>query len=260
MIGALFIVVVATMMFFVAIPTKGESTVFGEVKVKPTPGATSKKKLSNYQAIKQAKEEPEENSFRYKVKIKKENPLLSLYEEKKPVVITKQPRSKKVPKKPPQEQSGFMSAQNTDLAAEKKFFEAVFRATQQVQAGKALSIMLKEAIPELSLEPGTILQGIPTLAGERIEIRVTAGIVADEVRKLDLVCFDKEDCIEGLYHDELAQRLAEAAKEGVLAEVLNLDFKGKELASRAANLTRCTQSITIEKGREVFLAIPMREE
>ena len=260
MIGALFVVLVATMMFLVDTPTAGESTVFGEVKVKPRQGATNKKQLSNYQAIKQEKEATVENRFRYKVKIKKENPLLSLYqEEKKPVIITNQPSNKKAPPKVSQEQAGFFSAQNTDLALEKKFFEAVFRETQPVQAGKALRIILKEAIPELSLASGTLLKGIPTLAGERIEIRITAAVVEDEVRPLDLVCFDKEDCIAGLYHDELAKRLEEDLKEGVLDEVLNLDFKGKELAKRATHLTRGFQSITIEKGREVFLAIPTRE-
>lgn len=259
-IAALFVSIIVVLLLFMDTPTKNEASIWGEVKVKPVKGSIGKKHLSNYHAIKQEKAEQVASSLRYKVTVEKENPFLSLYrEEAKPVAVNKQPFSKKVAKKHQPDQSGFFSVENTDLDQGKEFFEAVFRETQQVQAGKALSILLKEAIPELSLESGTILKGIPSLAGERIRIHITAGIMNNEVYKVELVCFDKEDCLEGLYHDELSRQVAEEVQAGLLAEVLSLEFKGKDVARKAANLARRPSSITIAKGREVFLAIPRGE-
>ncbi|OJW68557.1 MAG: hypothetical protein BGO68_01260 [Candidatus Amoebophilus sp. 36-38] len=97
-----------------------------------------------------------------------------------------------------------------------RFFKAIFRETQQVQPDKALTIILQEAIPTLNLESGAILKGIPVFAGERINIHITAGVVGKEIRRLDLICFDKEDLIEGVFHDELAKQLEEATKEGLI--------------------------------------------
>ena len=190
--------------------------------------------MSNYETIKKENGKPDGNRLQYRITVKKENPFLSLYkEEKKPVVEQKKEKKENVPakksapvKQPEQtDTGGFFSMHNTELDEEKRFYKAIFREAQQVQAGKALRIILQESIPSLNLDSGTILKGIPTFAGERIRIHITAGIVGKEIKQLDLICFDKEDLIEGVFHDELARQMEEAAKQGLLEEVLDLDFK-----------------------------------
>lgn len=270
LVVAVVIAVITIMMVTKKDEVKEDSTIFGEVKVKSSKDRSEEGRLSNYETIKREKGKPEGKKLRYKVKVKKENPFLSLYkEEKKPEI--KQEQKEKEPAKQkesipvkqleqPDTTSGFFSIHNAEVDQEKIFFKAIFRETQQVQNGKALRIILQEPIPILNLESGIILKGIPTFVGERIHIHITAGIIGKEVRQLDLICFDKEDLIEGVFHDELAKQLEEATKEGLIDEVLELDFKGSEIARKANNLTKFYKNIVIDKGREIFVSIPQKEE
>lgn len=258
-----FVAVVTIMLLTTNSSEQVETTIFGEVKVKTSKDRSENDRLSNYDTIKQEKNKPAGNNLRYKVKVKKENPFLSLYQEEKKPIVAQKVQQKQAPSKNTAmrqaDTGGFFSLHNTELDQEKKFFKAIFRETQQVQPGKALRIILQEAIPELNLEAGTILKGVPNFAGERIEIRITAGVVGKEIRRLDLLCFDKEDLIEGIFHDQLAKQLEEATKEGLIDEVLDLDFKGNGLARKANNLTKFYKNITIDKGREVFVAMFPKE-
>jgi len=63
-----------------------------------------------------------------------------------------------------------------------------------------------------------------------------------------------------VFHDELARQMEEAAKQGLLEEVLDLDFKGSEIAKKANNYARNYKNINIDKGREIFVSIPQKEE
>jgi len=42
--------------------------------------------------------------------------------------------------------------------------------------------------------------------------------------------------------------------------VLELDFKGSEIARKANNLTKFYKNITIDKGREIFVALSEQEK
>ena len=146
------------------------------------------------------------------------------------------------------------------------FFEVVFRARQQVQDGKPLRIFLKEAIAPLQLAAGTILKGTPYIEGNRIKIRITAAVYDHIVRRVELLCLEKEDCTEGLYHDALAEQLAEDTQEGFLEEVLELGFeggdvvrKGGRVARRFSDLAKRNKPIFIESGREVLIMLPEQE-
>lgn len=259
-LASIFIGVIAIMMVAQDTTEKKDLTIFGEVKVKPDKQHKPNNKLSNYQEIREGREKFEKRSLRYQVKIKKENPFLSFYQEDKKLNTVHSSTSQKNSLKKEIQQAGFLSVQNPDIFQEKKFFKAIFRETQRVQSGKALRIILQESIPHMNLEAGTILKGIPNLVGERINIQITAGIIGQDIRKLNLICFDKEDCIEGIYNDQLAKQLEEATKEGLLDEIFNLDFKGKSIAQKATDLTRMAGKLTIEKGKEIFVSLPQDQE
>ena len=79
---------------------------------------------------------------------------------------------------------------------------------------------------------GTVLKGVPTCSGDRIMIPITAGVGDKSVFKLDLECFDKEDCLPGLYHDQLAKHLEAAIKDSAIDEILDLDFKGNRIPEK----------------------------
>jgi hypothetical protein len=263
LVGVSLLLLLSLMMLFTEDNnSKQGSTIFGSVKVKSSQ-ESGKKALSKYQAIKQEGSQPPDNTLRYKVKVKKENPFLSLYREKPTLIKVKSlpvKETKAQTTAKPVSKKGLYSVENEDLNAEKRFFKAIFRETQQVQPGKALRIILAEPIPSLHLKAGTILKGVPSFSGERIMISITAGIVSKDLVKLDLTCYDQADYLAGLYHDELASQLAEATQEGVLEEILDLEFKGKALARKATQLTKLYQpKISIEKGREIFVAMPDKE-
>jgi hypothetical protein len=116
------------------------------------------------------------------------------------------------------------------------------------------------------LEEGTILKGAPYLeGGSRLRIKITAAVIDDKVKKIELLCFDKEDCMEGLYHDELATQLEEDTKTGLLDEAFDVDLgeggmasKGGRIARKFSDLTRRNKMIII--ARELFVAVPEQPE
>ena len=248
-----------------------ESSIFGEVKLKEAT-THAKPRLSNYDEFKQQKGKPSDKSWRYKVKVKKENPFMSFYKDEKKVVEQQASQEVKQEKK---EESLKEGAKQEDTAKQerrrrisikslkeqnKQYFQAIFRERQEVQIGKALRIILQEAIPSLHLPEGAILKGIPLFDSGRIMVRITAGVIGKEVRKLDLLCFDKEDLLEGVFHDALARQMEEDAKDSLLDEVLDLEFTGSRIAKKVTSLTRAYKNIYIDKGKEIFIAIPQIEE
>jgi hypothetical protein len=263
-------VIITLMMTFMETPEKKSSLIFGELEIKESRRTTATKKTSNYQSIKDRQKKVEKSNLRYKERKSEENPFFSFYREQKAQPRKQERSPQKVAKvgKNKIEEVGFFNAYNSDLKQENIFFEAVFREPQQVQDGKALRIFLKEAIPALQLEVGTILKGVPYLeGGSRLKIRITAAIVDNKVRKVELLCFDKADCMEGLYHDDLAAQLEEDTKTGLLDEAFDLDLsegeitrKGGRIARKFSDLTRRNKTIVIERGRELFVAVPENSE
>jgi len=241
-VAGLVIIVVAIMMTFVETPSDKSQPILGELNIKERQREKGKKDVSNYQLIKQQKKKEEKDILRYKERKSEENPFFSFYKEQEKQTTTqestppKTPRQARVAKKVV-EDKGFFSVTNADIAREKQFFEAVFRETQQVQDGRALRIVLKEPIPALNLAVNTVLKGVPYLeGGTRLKIKITAAIVDETVRPVSLQCFDKEDCMEGLYHDDLAQQLEEITKSRLLEEALDLDIGEEALVRKGKNV------------------------
>jgi len=271
------VVIIALMMTFMEPPSDKLSPILGELALKDTQRVPANKKTSNYQSLKGQQQRTEKSNLRYKERKSEENPFFSLYKEQKsqpgkqkrlaPKKLQKTTGEKTVKKV---EEAGFFNVSNSDLKKEQHFFEAVFREQQQVQDGKALRIFLKEAIPELHLEEGAILKGIPYLeGGSRLKIQITAAIVDDKIRSVALRSFDKEDCMEGLYHDDLAAQLEESTKNRLLEEAFDLEIgeeekmirRGKSIAHRFSDLGRSSKKgIVIERGRELFVAMPEQQE
>lgn len=261
------VVVVTLMMTFMETPLEKSRPVIGALAVKDAPRMAFTNNRSNYQSIKDQRAKEEKNTLRYKERKSEENPFFSLYKEKKTQSKNQNKTPVKVVKNNKKEE-GFFNAFNLDPTSKKYFFEAVFREPQQVQDGKALRIFLKEAIPALQLEAGTILKGVPYLeGGSRLRIRITAAVTGDKVKKVELLCFDKEDCMEGLYHDDLAAQLEEETKTGLLDEAFDLDFsegemtrKGKKIIRKFSDLTKRNKMIILERGKELFVAAPDASE
>lgn len=273
-VAGLVIIVVVLMMTFVATPADKPPPILGELTIKAQQRESPKNNVSNYQAIKQQQKKEEQAVLRYKERKSEENPFFSFYKEQKSQDSDKE----STPTKPPQqagdkkqivEDSGFFSITNSDSKKEEQFFEAVFRESQQVQDGRALRIVLKDPIPALNLAVNTVLKGVPYLeGGTRLNIKITAAIVEDTVRPVSLECFDKEDCMEGLYHDDLAQQLEETTKNRLLEEALDLSIgeeeamvrKGKNVVQKFSDLRKSgRKKIIIERGRELFVALPEQE-
>ena len=208
--------------------------------------------------------------LRYKARKKKENPFFSFYKEKQ----TESPRKRsvKISKKKSKKQEGFFTSYNSDTKPTKSFYEAIFIKSQNVQDGKPLSILLQEAIPSLHLDSGTVLKGIPYLEGSRIGIKITAAVCGEKVHKVALVCYDKEDCVEGLYHDALAARLSHDIKETLLEELWDLDEdelsgragklaqRGSRVVRRLSSLSSNNVKITIPQGKVLFVALSKKTQ
>jgi hypothetical protein len=269
MVVGTLVVVITLMMTFIATPPEKSGAMLGALVVKDSRRMAATQKTSNYQSIKDQQKKEAKSTLRYKERKSEENPFFSLYRAQK---AQPKPQKKKMAPikvvKETKKEEGFFNAFNSDLKSEKCFFEAVFREPQQVQDGKALRIFLKEAIPALQLEAGTILKGVPYLeGGSRLQIRITAAIIEDKVKKIELRCFDKEDCMEGLYHDELAAQLEEETKTGLLDEVFDVDLsegamarRGGRIVRKFSDLTRRNKKIIIERGKALFLAVPEQPE
>jgi len=249
--------------------SSSSSSIFGEVKLKEAT-TQNRPRLSNYDEFKQRQGKSSDKSWGYRVKVKKENPFLSFYKEEKkaiepPIQAEKQEKGELAQEEIKQENTSKPASRRrisikSLKEQNKQYFQAIFRERQEVQVGKALRIILQEPIPALRLPEGAILKGIPAFDSGRIMVRITAGVIGKEVRKLDLLCFDKEDLLEGVFHDTLARQMEEDAKDSLLDEVLDLEFAGSRIAKKATNLTRAYKNIYIEKGKEIFVVIPQIEE
>ena len=257
--------VVIVMMVFIPSSDDQSRPLLGELIIKKPQSASMNPHTSNYQELRQQQKKVAQNTLRYKERKSKENPFFSFYREGAPLNTHQEGTSAEAASAEPNTSQGFFSVVNSDKKQEAIFFEAVFEESQQVQDGKALKIVLKDPIPALNLEAGTLLKGVPYLeGGTRLKIRVTAAIVGDTVRPVQLVCFDKSDCLEGLYHEELDQQLAGTREERLLEKVLDLYAgegesvvrEGKNLVRKFSDLLKVYKShIVIAQGRELFVAL-----
>jgi hypothetical protein len=158
------------------------------------------------------------------------------------------------------EEEWFYNISNPDIVREEIRYRAVLRENQDVRPEKHIQIVLQEEIPSLSLEAGTILNGLPSLVGGRIHIKITSAKAGDKLislAKYGLVCLDDPSLVVGLYNDDVAQIFAEASKKSVARELL--DFGPAEVTRRiekGMSLSDITKSITIEKGKHLFIAFP----
>jgi len=241
-------------------PSKEEAGLWGTLQLKDNTHTPTHKK-SNYQRIRE-KTKHQESTLRYRERKTKKNPFFSFYraEQKR---TTQKPKHIAKKQKQPKQEKDFFSFSNTDLPQEKLFFEAVFRESQQVQPGKPLRLFLQEPIEALQLKEGTILKGIPRLEGNRIKISITAAVIDKQIRPVQLLCLDKEDCLEGLYHDALAASVEEDTKEGILEELWDMGLEqsevarqGSRVARKFASMKKHTDTILIESGKAIFVMLP----
>lgn len=261
--------VVIVMMVFLPSPDDRSRPLLGEITIKKPQSAPMKPNTSNYQELRKQQKKVAQNTLRYKERKSAENPFFSFYREATPLNTHKEGTSDEASSAVLHKPQSFFSVVNSDRKREAIFFEAVFEESQQVQDGKALKIVLKDPIPALNLEAGTLLKGVPYLeGGTRLKIRITAAIVGDTVRPVQLVCFDKSDCLEGLYHEELDQQLAGTREGRLLEKVLDLYAgegesvvrKGKNLVRKFSDLLKVYQShIVIAQGRALFVALPVED-
>ena len=256
--------IVAIMMLFTETSEQEKGSLFGDLALKEPTNRANEGQKSNYHAIRDKNKQAASRKLRYKERTRQENPFFSFYREtqEKPTNKPKQAAGKV------QQPQGFFTSYDSDQQQEQRFFEAVFRESQQVEEGKPLRILLQEPIPALQLESGTILKGLPYLAGTRIGIRITAAVTSSQVRPVSLVCFDKEDCVAGLYHDEVATKLEHGMENILLDELWDLDReelsgragkmaqRGSRVLRRLAWLNRNNVKIIIPQGRAVFVALP----
>ena len=256
-VGSAFVLAVVLMMLFVETPAGNPTSLFGELTVKEQQRKSEKRKVST------------QHTLRYRERKSVENPFLSFSREDPPPNITQENTPVELSPPTNNERKGFFTVVNSDRKQEAHFFEAIFEESQRVKDGKALNIVLKDPIPSLGLAEKTILKGIPYLeGGTRLKIKITAAIVGDTVIPISLHCFDKEDCREGLYHEDLAEQLEETRGGQLLETVLDLyTGEGKEVIRQGKNLVRkfsdllkvYQSGIVIAKGRELFVAFPEDE-
>ena len=268
-VGGSIVALIATMMLFTKSLPAEENSMFGNLAVKERKNTSAKTSQSNYYEIRSKSKEQRQSKLRYRERTNKENPFFSFYKEQKKA-SNKVPKVRnKVTKK---KDEGFFTSYNSDKQQEKQFFEATFRESQRVQDGKPLNILLKEPIPDLQLEEGTILKGLPYLEGTRIGIQITAAVTNGQVRKVTLFCFDKEDCVAGLYHDEvaakhendikatLADEFWDFEQEEISGKIGKMAQRGSRLLRRLSALDSNNIKIIIPKGRELLVALPILEE
>ncbi|XWN34660.1 MAG: conjugative transposon protein TraM [Roseivirga sp.] len=197
-------------------------------------------------------------SLRYRAPSKHGNPFLALYQEKSPVATPAKTQPKT--QQPQKETQGFFSAYNTDQKVKPFFFTATSQKQQPLQDARPIQLLLKDPIDALDLPAGTLLKGLPTRQGHRIKINITAGIVHGEVRPLNLLCFDPNDCLEGLFDDQLQTALENDIQDAVLEELLDFDFTGAKQLRKAAAIASNYPTLQLEKGREVLIALPQTED
>jgi hypothetical protein len=162
------------------------------------------------------------------------------------------------------EKEWFSTIYNPELVPEETRYKAVFRESQDIRPGKHVQIVLQEDILSLDLEAGTILNGLTSLVGERIHIKITSGKVGDKLVSLSqygLICLDDPTLVEGLYHDDIAKMVAEASKKSLTREML--EFGPEEVTrkiEKGLDLADITKAITIEKGRQLFVALAPKQK
>lgn len=136
------------------------------------------------------------------------------------------------------------------------YFEVSFEKRQRITTGKAIELVLQEYLPALNLKKGTTLIGIPSFQDTRIFITITGYCTGDKrvfVDKERFVIFG-DDGSEGMFHDTLAQMKVDAAKEGILDELLDTDFTGNRLARKAADIASNKNiNVYVEKGQKAFI-------
>jgi hypothetical protein len=163
-----------------------------------------------------------------------------------------------------EEKKWFSTISNPELVPEETRYRAVFRESQDIRPGKHVQIVLQDEIPSLCLEAGTILNGLTSLVGERIHIQITSGKVGDKLLSLSqygLICLDDPTLVEGLYHDDIARMVSEASKKSVTREML--EFAPDELTNKiekGLSLADITKAITIEKGKQLFVAFSSKQK
>ena len=256
-VGSAFVLAVVLMMLFIKTPTDNPTSLLGDLTVKEQQRKSEKRKVST------------QHTLRYRERKSVENPFLSFSREDSSAKSNQEDAPEELSAPTDNERKGFFTVINSDRKQEAHFFEAIFEESQRVKDGKALNIVLKDPIPSLGLTENTILKGIPYLeGGTRLKIKITAAIVGDTVIPIWLHCFDKADCREGLYHEDLARQLEETREGKLLEQVLDLYTgegqevirQGKNLVRKFSDLLKVYESgIVIAKGRELFVAFPEDE-
>jgi hypothetical protein len=248
--GISFLLLLLGRVFFTAPPPEENASLFGSLQLK-----ADSAKLTPLQE----EEKEKEGSLRYKVQVKKENPFLALYREEKPVGTP--PKKVHKPIRQKKQEKGFFRVSNPELRGGDKLFEAKLREKQVLQFGKVLDIILKEPIPALDLKVGSVLKGIPRPSSEdnRILITITAGVTYSTRQRLSLTCYD-EDLQEGLYYDKLSYQLEDEIKESLVDEILDIDFKGRELTKKGVAIARKYKNMYLEKDRVILIGITPKKE
>ena len=256
-VGSAFVLAVVLMMLLIKTSDDNPTSLLGDLTVKEQQRKSEKRKVST------------QHTLRYRERKSVENPFLSFSREDSSAKSNQEDAPGELSAPTNNERKGFFTVVNSDRKQEAHFFEAIFEESQRVKDGKALNIVLKDPIPSLGLAENTILKGIPYLeGGTRLKIKITAAIVGDTVIPIWLHCFDKEDCREGLYHEDLAEQLEETRGGQLLETVLDLyTGEGKEVIRQGKNLVRkfsdllkvYESGIVIAKGRELFVAFPEDE-
>ncbi len=221
------------------------------------------KKLSKFQrVVRQLEGTDDDTSLTYKVKIEKK-PFFSLMkspEKKKAKLllppkkeVKKQKRIKRVKKA--KDIPGIYTL-NFSETPKGKSYKAKIERTQIVRYKNQIQAILKESIPSLNLEKGVQLTGLATIEGTRVKIRFTMARQKNERKRVDLECYDIEDGMLGIYHDDLAKLIEEDTQDGILDEALSLDFKGARLGKKAAKISnKQVKNIYLMRGRELYVKI-----
>ncbi|MCP3659454.1 MAG: hypothetical protein GY830_03700 [Bacteroidetes bacterium] len=84
-----------------------------------------------------------------------------------------------------------------------------------------------------------------------------------KLKRINLKCYDKADCLEGIYHDDLTKEIEDDLKGKTIDELLDLDFKGSRIGKKANSIVNKRLNsikLTILKGKELLVSpvIPKR--
>jgi hypothetical protein len=112
----------------------------------------------------------------------------------------------------------------------------------------------------LRLKTGTKLKCIPRLLGAtRILITITAGeAVGSKPQKLPLT-FHDSDSEKGLYYDRSSYQLEDEIKQGLVDEVLDVNFRGRDLIKKGVAIARKYKDMYIKGNKIVWVSITAKE-